>query len=89
MTTLWSKDAELSENFVPGCARNPVWNFLDPYVDPEYKLYMSSVVMRIPGYNGDMEEPWYWENFGRDIYEFSYYTDKDEAQWIRNVADMN
>ena len=53
---------------------------IDPYVDPEYKLYMSSVVMRIPGYNGDMEEPWYWENFGRDIYEFSYYTDKDEAQ---------
>ena len=41
---------------------------------------MSNVVMRIPGYNGDMEEPWYWEKFGRDIYEFSYYTDKDEAQ---------
>lgn len=50
---------------------------------------MSSVVMRIPGYNGDMEEPWYWEKFGRDIYEFSYYTDKDGAQWIRAVADMN
>ena len=58
-------------------------------VDPEYKFYMSSVVMRIPGYNGDMEEPWYWEKFGRDIYEFSYYTDKDGAQWIRAVADMN
>ena len=36
--------------------------------------------MRIPGYNGDMEEPWYWEHYGRFIYEYSYYTDKVRAQ---------
>ena len=51
--------------------------------DPKYQFYLSSVVMRIPGYNGDMEEPWYWEKYGRDIYEFSYYTDKAGAQQIR------
>ena len=38
--------------------------------------------MRIPGYNGDMEEPWYWENYGKYIYEYSYYTDKDRALCI-------
>ena len=53
--------------------------------DPGYKFYMSSVVMRIPGYNGDMEEPWYWEKYGRDIYEFSYYTDKAGAQRIQSI----
>jgi len=57
--------------------------------DPGYKFYMSSVVMRIPGYNGDMEEPWYWEKYGRDIYEFSYYTDKARAQRIQNIAHID
>ena len=59
------------------------------YADPRNKFYMSSVVMRIPGYNGDMEEPWYWENYGRDIYEYSYYTDKDRGQQIFIVHGRN
>ena len=50
---------------------------------------MSSVVMRIPGYNGDMEEPWYWEQYGRDIYEFSYYTDKDRTQQIEIIRKQD
>ena len=29
------------------------------------KMLASSVVMRIPAYNGDEEEPWYWEFYGR------------------------
>ena len=45
--------------------------------------------MRIPGYNGDMEEPWYWENYGRDIYEYSYYTDKDRGQQIFLIHGQN
>ena len=40
------------------------------------KLYVSNVVMRIPGYNGDFEEPWYWADYGFDLYSFSYYTDR-------------
>ena len=40
------------------------------------KIYLSNVVMRIPAYNGDFEEPWYWENYGYNLYSYSYYTDK-------------
>ena len=29
--------------------------------------------MRIPSYNGDFEEPWYWEYYGRDLYEYSFF----------------
>ena len=37
-------------------------------------LLASSVVMRIPAYNGDEEEPWYWAFYGRDLFEYSFYT---------------
>lgn len=41
-------------------------------------LYISTVVMRIPSYNGDFEEPWYWTDYGADIYSYSFYTDQSE-----------
>ena len=44
------------------------------------RLYASSVVMRIPAYNGDEEEPWYWAHYGRNLYEYSYYTDKYQKE---------
>ena len=34
---------------------------------PKPKMLASSVVMRIPAYNGDEEEPWYWEFYGREM----------------------
>lgn len=40
------------------------------------KIYASAVVMRIPASDGDFEEPTYWANYGRLIYQFSFYTDK-------------
>eukprot|EP00945_MAST-04E_sp_MAST-4E-sp1_P001929 g1929.t1 len=36
-------------------------------------FYISTTVMRIPSYNGDFEEPWYWEYYGRDLYEYSFF----------------
>ena len=36
---------------------------------PKLRLYVSAVVMRIPSYNGDFEEPWYWANFGADLFQ--------------------
>jgi hypothetical protein len=50
---------------------------LNGYVsaNPQLALYLSSVVMRIPSYNGDFEEPWYWGVHGRDLYLYSYYMD--------------
>ncbi len=32
--------------------------------------------MRIPSYNGDFEEPWYWADNGANIYSWSYFTDR-------------
>ncbi|KAH3767954.1 DUF4127 family protein [Pelomyxa schiedti] len=43
---------------------------------PKLELFLSAVVMRIPDYNSDFEEPWYWEDYGELLFEFSYYTDK-------------
>ena len=52
----------------------------------QFKLYLSNVVMRIPAYNGDMEEPWYWTEYGKSIYEYSYYTDKFNQ--LGNKSDL-
>ena len=43
---------------------------------PNLDIYVSNVVQRIPSYNGDFEEPWYWEEYGEDLYTYSYFTDK-------------
>lgn len=43
---------------------------------PTSKIYASAVVMRIPAYDNDFEEPSYWANYGRLLYLYSYFTDK-------------
>ena len=40
------------------------------------KIYLTSVIMRIPAYNGDFEEPDYWAMYGRLLYLWSFYTDR-------------
>ena len=44
--------------------------------DYNLKFYLSAVVMRIPAYNSDFEEPWYWAYYGYDLYSYSYYYDE-------------
>lgn len=36
--------------------------------------------MRIPAYNGDFEEPWYWANYGYNLYCYSFFQDKYESR---------
>ncbi len=36
---------------------------------PALRVYVSAVVMRIPSYNGDFEEPWYWADYGGDLFQ--------------------
>lgn len=43
---------------------------------PDMKVYVSNVVMRIPAYDGDFEEPWYWADYGFELYTYSFYLDK-------------
>ncbi len=40
------------------------------------KFYLSSVVMRMPAYNSGIEEAWYWQYYGYNLYQFSYYLSK-------------
>lgn len=40
------------------------------------QIYLSSVIMRIPAYNGNFEEPDYWATYGLLLYEWSFYTDR-------------
>ncbi|CAF0870344.1 unnamed protein product [Adineta ricciae] len=49
------------------------------------KIYLSSVIMRIPAYNEDFEEPDYWATYGRLIYLWSFYTDRYLV--LHNPAD--
>ena len=52
---------------------------------PDINMYVSNVVMRIPAYDGDFEEPWYWANNGFNIFSYSFYTDKFEQ--LGNLDD--
>ncbi|CAF5207837.1 unnamed protein product, partial [Rotaria magnacalcarata] len=49
------------------------------------QIYLSSVIMRIPAYNEDFEEPDYWATYGRLIYLWSFYTDRYAV--LHNPAD--
>eukprot|EP01100_Stratorugosa_tubuloviscum_P013731 TRINITY_DN703_c0_g1_i3.p1 TRINITY_DN703_c0_g1~~TRINITY_DN703_c0_g1_i3.p1 ORF type:complete len:470 (-),score=162.84 TRINITY_DN703_c0_g1_i3:61-1419(-) len=51
---------------------------------PQIKFYLSTVVMRIPSYNSDFEEPWYWAYYGVNLYNYSFYTHK---YWVLGNPD--
>ena len=53
--------------------------------EDKLKIYLSSVIMRIPAYNGDFEEPDYWATYGRLLYLWSFYTDRFNV--LHNPAD--
>jgi hypothetical protein len=43
--------------------------------------------MRIPSYNSDFEEPWYWATYGRSLYEYSFHTSRYRA--LHNESDAD
>jgi len=49
------------------------------------QIYLSSVIMRIPAYNDNFEEPDYWGTYGRLIYLWSFYFDRYNV--LHNPAD--
>jgi len=50
------------------------------------EMYVSNVVMRIPSYDGDFEEPWYWKDYGDELFTYSYYLDKYNQ--LNNTEDL-
>lgn len=53
---------------------------------PHLSIYISNVVMRIPSYDGDFEEPWYWANYGDELFTYSFYLDKYNQ--LHNPEDL-
>lgn len=47
-------------------------------LNPELKIYISSLILRTPKYNSNEEEPFYYGEFGKDIFLWGHYTDKLE-----------
>lgn len=43
---------------------------------PQLPIYAFTLVMRIPAYDSDDEEPTYWASYGRRIHEYSQLVDK-------------
>lgn len=46
---------------------------------PNLKIYLSTVIMRIPAYNSDVEEPDFWQSYGKPIYDYSFYSHRYEV----------
>jgi Protein of unknown function (DUF4127) len=55
---------------------------------PNVRLHAGQVVMRIPSYNTapNVEDVWYWEYHGADLFTYSYFTSK-YAQ-THNASDL-
>lgn len=47
-------------------------------IKPEFKIYLSNLIMRTPKYNSADEEPDYYENWGRYIFKWGYLREKME-----------
>lgn len=45
-------------------------------INPNIKIYLSSLIMRTPQYNSSDEEPDYYEAYGLKIFKHGYYEDK-------------
>lgn len=45
-------------------------------INPNVKIYISSLIMRTPRYNSSDEEPDYYEQYGSNIFKQGYYKDK-------------
>jgi len=52
---------------------------------PNLKIYLSSVVMRIPAYSLNFEEPDYWGTYGLNLYQYSFY--QDRYNQLHNISD--
>jgi len=53
---------------------------------PNLRIYVSSVVMRIPAYSLNFEEPDYWGTYGLNLYQYSFY--QDRFNQLHNISDL-
>lgn len=48
--------------------------------NPSLTIYAYNLIMRVPAYNSDEEEPTYYEQYGHRIYRLGWLTDKQEKE---------
>ena len=53
--------------------------------NPKMRLFVSSTVTRLPAYGSSEEEPDYYADYGRAIFQFSFYSHRYEQ--LKNPAD--
>ncbi len=53
--------------------------------NPKMRLFVSSTVTRIPAASSSEEEPDYYKQYGREIFQFSFYTHRFEV--LKNLSD--
>ena len=50
--------------------------------NPKLKIYVNELIMRTPSYSNSTEEPDYFDHFGRQLWEYGYYLDKEQLNII-------
>lgn len=52
--------------------------------NPEIKIYAFDLIMRVPAYNNDDEEPAYYSQYGYRIYLYGFLMDKQKRGMLKN-----
>ncbi|KAJ4459606.1 hypothetical protein PAPYR_4337 [Paratrimastix pyriformis] len=79
-----SRSSMDSVDLVVSRFNNTIAKYIEMY--PNLRLSVSTVIMRIPSYDGDTEEPAYWAKYGRLIYQYSFYQDRYDV--LHNADDL-
>ncbi|MGL4383437.1 MAG: DUF4127 family protein [Bacilli bacterium] len=59
--------------------------------NPQMKIYASSLILRTPAYNSNLEEPDYYQDYGLDIFNWGVLKDKIDSNACsnRDIDDFN
>jgi hypothetical protein len=49
-------------------------------INPSLKIYANNLIMRVPSYDSDDEEPSYYAQYGQKLYEYGWMLDKGERE---------
>jgi hypothetical protein len=53
--------------------------------NPHLKVYAFNLIMRVPAYNSDDEEPDYYNTYGRQLFRYGWLDDKSERESLAEV----
>ena len=53
--------------------------------NPHIKIFVNELIMRTPCYSNATEEPDYFDDYGRELWEYGYYLDKEMQNVVTEV----